>query len=289
MIHRIFLFFFLIFSYSAEAFTQESHEDSSVVFLVYHRFGENDFPSTNVQINQFKEQLKILIEGGHSFPNIADTLENLKNKTLHPKKSVVITVDDGYKSVMTEAWPLLKKHNIPLTLFIATDSIDSGNKNYLTWDDIRQLISEGVTISHHGADHGHAPQRSIKSFKTDTLKANKRFQEELGFIPKIYAYPYGEYTPDIQNTLRSLGLKFAFAQFSGASGPQNDLLAIPRFAINENYSDIPRFRLIVNSLSLPINDILPDNPVLSQDNNPPSFGFSLEESITNIRDLACYP
>jgi peptidoglycan/xylan/chitin deacetylase (PgdA/CDA1 family) len=260
-----------------------------VVFLIYHRFGEGNYPSTNTTLEQFIEQVNILVGEGHGFPSLQSTITTLQNKGSHPEKSVIITVDDGYKSVMTKAWPLLKAHNIPLTIFIATDPIDSGQQNYLSWDDIRQLLSEGVTIAHHGANHGHGPRLSLNDFKADILKVSKRFQDELGFIPDIYAYPYGEFTPEIQKVIKELGLKAAFGQFSGATGPSSDLFSLSRFPINEKYSDLSRFRLIINSLALPVTNIIPENPLLLPENNPPSFGFSLEKNIPNIKSIACYP
>jgi poly-beta-1,6-N-acetyl-D-glucosamine N-deacetylase len=289
MVNKFFLYLLIIWSNSFPILAQENIEDYSVVFLIYHRFGEDTLPSTNIQISQFKEQIKALTNEEHSFPDIMSTITKLENKKAHLPRSVIITVDDGYKSVMTEAWPLLKENNIPLTIFIATDPIDSGQKNYLSWQDIRKLVSEGVTIAHHGSNHNHPPNESLEDFKNGILRANRRFQEELGFIPKIYAYPYGEFTPDIQNTLKELGFRVAFGQFSGVAGPQSDLFAIPRFAINEKYGGISRFGLIVNSLSLPVSNIVPENPVLSRNNNPPSFGFNLIKGIPNINNLACYP
>jgi len=285
-ISLIFGFLFIPFTYTS---AQESSEGTSAVFLTYHRFGEENLPSTNVKISQFKEQVKALLEGGHSFPDLTSTISNLKNKALQTPKSVILTVDDGYKSILTDAWPILKENGIPLTIFISTDPIDSGQSNYLSWNDIRQLVREGVKIAHHGANHGHGPQGSLEDFKEDIEKASKRFKEELGIIPDIFAFPYGEYTPELQRALKELGFKAAFGQFSGAAGPSNDPFALPRYAINEKYSNISRFKLLINSISLPVANVVPENPILEQENNPPSFGFSLTEKISNLNKIACYP
>lgn len=267
----------------------EAKTDDSVVFLIYHRFGEDRYPSTNIRLEQFEAQIKELQDGGYQFLKMSEAVERLKTKKPFPEKTVVITIDDAFKSVLTEAWPRLKAAGIPMALFVSTDPVDEGIPGYLTWDEIRQLRDEGVEIGHHGAAHSHLLYEEDMGAQEDIERASKRFQEELGFVPDVFAYPYGEYDQGLINLMERLGFKAAFAQYSGAAPIGGEIYALPRFPVNERYGDINRFRLISKSLALPVRDIIPQSVTLLDTQNPPSFGFTVDAAITNLANLACYP
>jgi hypothetical protein len=176
-----------------------------------------------------------------------------------------------------------------MALFVSTDPVDEGIPGYLTWDEIRQLRDEGVEIGHHGAAHSHLLYEEDMGAQEDIERASKRFQEELGFVPDVFAYPYGEYDQGLINLMERLGFKAAFAQYSGAAPIGGEIYALPRFPVNERYGDINRFRLISKSLALPVRDIIPQSVTLLDTQNPPSFGFTVDAAITNLANLACYP
>lgn len=102
-----------------------------------------------------------------------------------PEKTVSITVDDAFKSVINEGWPRLKAAGLPMTLFVSTDPVDEGNPNYMSWDDIRTLESEGVEIAHHTASHLHMIYEGPETSLADIKRASERFETELGYVPKI--------------------------------------------------------------------------------------------------------
>ena len=276
----------LIFAW---AYGVAAQTDDSAVFLIYHRFGEDRYPTTNIRLEQFDAQVAELQNGGYSFLKMSDAISKLSAKERFPEKSVVITVDDAYKSVLTEAWPRLKAAGIPLALFVSTDLVDSGTKGYLSWDEIRQLRDEGVEIGHHGAAHSHLLYEEGAGAQEDIERASTRFQEELGVVPDVFAYPYGEYDQGLINLVERLGFKAAFAQYSGAAPIGGDLHAIPRFPVNERYGDLGRFRLISKSIALPVSDVIPRSATLLEEQNPPSFGFTVDTKIKNLANLACYP
>lgn len=272
---------------STSAVAAEDHR--SAVILIYHRFGEDAYPSTNIRIEQFEAQIAELQAGGYAFVALDDIVSALRGRRPLPDLTVAITVDDGYETVLTEAWPRLKAAGIPLTVFIATDPIDAGSRTYMTWDQVRQLAADGVTIAHHGASHHHMLEAGLSAVMEDIARASTRFQEELGFVPKLFAYPYGEYSRELETAIEAAGFRAAFAQYSSVARSGGDVYALPRFPINERYGDIARLRLIARARSLPTANIIPDDPVLGDDNNPPAFGFSLTETLPGLSALACYP
>jgi len=263
--------------------------DNSAVVLLYHRFGEDKYPSTNIRIPQLESQIAQLKAGGYHFMTASAAVETLKSDSKFPARTIILTVDDAYKSFAQNGWPLLKAAGIPATLFMATDPVDEQHSNYMSWHDVRRLQSEGVEIGHHTASHLHMVAAGMENALNDVRRASERFEAELGAVPKIFAYPYGEYDKSMAAAVQGEGFEAAFAQYSGPIAPWHNLFSLPRFPVNERYGDEARFKLISQTLALPVGDLLPDNPLLNNANNPPLLGFTVEAEIRGLRAMACYP
>ncbi|MCH8092507.1 MAG: polysaccharide deacetylase family protein, partial [Proteobacteria bacterium] len=259
--------------------------DSAVVFM-YHRFGETSWPSTNIRIDQFEAHLKELSEGGYKVLALPTILSALKRGEELPDKTIALTIDDAYLSVYTVAWPRLKAARFPFTLFVATNPIDANLRNYMNWDQIRELAKAGVTIGSQTARHLHMVDSSPRRNAADLKKSNARFAAELGEKPKLFAYPYGEASLAVKTLVIAEGFVAAFGQHSGVVHAKADFFYLPRFALNEAYGKIDRFRLAANALPLPVSEITPRDPLLTD--NPPAFGFTVDPSLKQIHRLACY-
>ena len=264
---------------------------ADISMLIYHRFGEADLPSTNVTLEQLENHIELIKSGAYTTLSVSDLEPILKQGAPMPDQGLVFTADDAFRSFMTEAWPRLKAAGIPATLFISTDPVDNAtpNSRYLTWDDVRALKADGVEIGHHGAGHIHLPRIPLEQAIADIERASEVFMRELGEVPDIFAYPYGEYNADLAKYLEEQGFKIALAQYSSAIDERSDPYALPRFPMNERYGDTARFRLVSRALALPAKDILPRDPELSLENNPPLFGFTVSQNIPNLSSLNCYP
>lgn len=286
---KIYYIFFLIltyFTFSAEiSFAQQ--EDSAVI-IMYHRFGENNFPTTNVTLEQIDQHISELIKEEYNVVPLRDVIEAFKEGRKLPERTVAITIDDGFLSVYEEALPRFKKAGIPFTVFISTESVDDQYETSMTWDQIRALDKEElVEIGHHGHAHAHMPELSLEDALKDIDTADEIFQNELGYIPDMFAYPYGEYTQELSEALEDKNYLATFAQFSSVATSSRGLKEIPRFAFNENYADMNRFKLIINSRALQVKDILPRSPNLIS--NPPFIGFTVEGNVGNLASLGCFP
>ena len=268
---------------------QSVQADNSAVVLLYHRFGEDNYPSTNIRLEQLDRQIEQLKVGGYHFMSLSSAVTALKSDTPFPAKTIIITIDDAYKSFAAEGWPRLKAAGIPATLFISTDPVDAGHSNYMSWGDVRRLKTDGLEIGHHTASHLHMVAAGLENSLTDVRKASERFEAELGSVPKIFAYPYGEYDSATAAAIMEEGFEAAFAQYSGPIAPWQNMFALPRFPVNERYGDEARFKLISQTLALPIGDLIPTDPLLTNKTNPPLLGFTVEAEIGGLRAMACYP
>ena len=259
---------------------------NAAVLIMYHRFGEETFPSTNIRLEQFEAHIRELESGGYTVLPLPEILAALKDGSTLPDRTVGITVDDAYRSVYSEAWPRLKAAGLPFTVFVSTDAIDQKLGAMMTWAQIRELAAAGVTIGHHSAAHAHMAGRETQKNTDDIAKAARRFDEELGEAPRIFAYPYGEYSLELRNVVSGAGFDAALGQHSGGLYTGADMYSLPRFALNEQYGDIERFTLIANSLPLPATDITPSEPLLGA--NPPPIGFTLTQDVGDLDQLTCF-
>ena len=251
---------------------------------MYHRFNESKYPSTNIQMEVFKNQIKIIKEKNYIFSDPAKFKENF---TIPKKnKEILITVDDGFESFYIEAWPYLKKNRIPFILFVSTEPV--GKKGYMTWKQIREIESEKFAfIGHHSHTHDYLIDDTNDIFIKDIEKANKIFLKELGYIPNLFSYPFGEYSRFMRDYI-SQNFDYAFGQHSGVIDVNKDKFELPRFPMNEHYGEIDRFKSIINTFPLEYDQIFPKEKKLTQENNPPKFEVKFFKDQKNLENINCY-
>ncbi|MDF1719849.1 MAG: polysaccharide deacetylase family protein [Minwuia sp.] len=254
--------------------------------LMYHRFGEDDVPLTNIRLAQFEAHLDHLEQGGFAVLPLSQVLDTLASGEPLPDRTVVLTADDAYLSVMTEAWPRVKSRGWTMTLFVATDPVDRGLRRYLDWDQIRRLRDEGMEIGAHSATHGHLTFMDTATARADILRGQQRLAAELGQASDVFAYPFGEYGEDLRKMVAEMGFRAAFGQHSGAIGRARDRHDLPRFAMNERYGEIERFRTAIRARPLPVTDSLPRDTRVAAGSQP-TYEFRVGGDLSPDR-LNCY-
>ncbi|MHA1565144.1 MAG: polysaccharide deacetylase family protein [Alphaproteobacteria bacterium] len=256
------------------------------VILMYHRFGETKYPTTNIQLEQFEAHLRILSSEGYTVLPVAEIVAAIRNGTPLPDKTIGITIDDAYLSVFIQAWPMLRDAGMPFTLFVSTDAVDQGLGGFMSWAQIRELRDAGVTIGGHSASHGHMAAKNEGGITEELTRSADSFEAQLGTTPGIFAYPYGEASEAVIQAVRDAGYDTAFGQHSGVLHKTTNSYYLPRFALNETFGDEDRFRMVTRALPLPVQDVTPSDPTLRT--NPPAFGFTLTEDLAGLDRLACY-
>ena len=267
--------------------------DDSAVVLMYHRFGEDRFPSTSIRIDQFEAQLAHLRERDYTVIPLAALLDALETGDPLPPRAVVITVDDAYLSVYEQAYPRLKAAGYPFTVFVATDPVDDGLPAYMSWDQMREMAADGVSFANHGAAHRSVMERAagqtdvewLASVRADVARGRERLDTELDPLPGAFAYPYGEFDSATAALVADAGY-VAFGQQSGAVGRDSDRRALPRFPMAENFADMDGFRSKVASLPLPVSATTPWDPVTTR--RRPRVEVALSRAPQRWRELACF-
>jgi peptidoglycan/xylan/chitin deacetylase (PgdA/CDA1 family) len=245
---------------------------------MYHRFNEAKYPSTNIQMNVFKQHISSIKDSGYSFLNPV-VLPNIffQEKT---EKKFLLTIDDGYNSFYDYAWPYLKENKIPFLIFISTEAV--GKKGYMNWEQIKEIERyEFVSIGNHSHSHDYLINFSFNDFKKDITKSIELFKNNIGYNPLFFSYPFGEWDQQ-QKKFISENFEFAFGQHSGVIDMNKDQHELPRFPINEKYGDLKRFKFIIDLLPLQYKKILIEG--IQEKRNPPkmSVEFFKDQKIDNI-------
>lgn len=280
------IFLSALFAINCFSVTLASSKSSSAVVVVYHRFNEPAFASTSIRLEQFKAHLSELKKNQYNVVSLPEIVSSINLGKDLPDRTIGLSVDDAYRSFYDVAWPLLKAAKLPVTLFVSTDVVDRQAPGYMTWDQIREVQKEGVIIGSQTKSHKHLPLLPLGDAKMEIDKANIRIATELGKKPSLLAYPYGEYSYPVRQIIVDRGFDAAFTQSSGVISSHLDKFAFPRFALNERYGGIDRFRLIVNAMPMMVTDVLPKDPFLT--NNPPAFGFTVDPIVGSLKRLACF-
>jgi peptidoglycan/xylan/chitin deacetylase (PgdA/CDA1 family) len=277
-------FYFLTNSNSEENNSKYYSKDNGILSLMYHRFNENKYPSTNIRMNIFTQQIQLIKDLNYKFYNPKFFIDEF-NKPKDQKK-ILITIDDGFKSFYTEAWPFLKKNKIPFILFISTEPV--GKNGYMSWDEIKEIEkSDFAIIGHHSHTHEYLIDMENSKFIEDIELATKIFKEKLGYNPKIFSYPFGEYSKFMKDYI-SNNFKIAFGQHSGVIDLNKDKFELPRFPINEKYGDLKRFKSLINYAPLEYKSLSPEEKKIQDKDNPPQIIINFFDNQKNINNINCY-
>ena len=283
---KLFILIILFFSNSkAEEKNIKSYlYDEGILSLMYHRFNENKYPSTNIQMDIFKQQIKIIRDLKYNFFDP----KNLEKNFYNPKKEkkILITIDDAFSSFYEFAWPYLKEEKIPFILFVSTKSV--GKNGYMTWNQIKELELDNIAyIGNHSHSHDYLVDLSSKEFIIDINTSSSIFKKKLGYNPIFFSYPFGEYSNNIKNYI-SKNFKFSFGQHSGVIDLNKNPYELPRFPINEKYGDITRFKFLINLSPLQYKILHPEEKYLTKKNNPPKFLVEFFDEQKNVTNINCF-
>ena len=144
----------------------------------------------------------------------------------------------------------------------------------MTWAEIKKIYHEGGSVGQHTSTHLHMPLNNISDIKKDILNSHKSWIKNIGFIPKLFAYPYGETSNEVIEILKEFDISHAFGQHSGVISSFDNQYYLPRFSLNEKFGEMDRFEFAVNAYSLDVKNFLPTDMFLVDDKKP-SIEFSI--------------
>jgi peptidoglycan/xylan/chitin deacetylase (PgdA/CDA1 family) len=211
-----------------------------VPILCYHRFGKTCKSNLCISERTFAKQLEYLKNNGYHTIHLSDLMEFLNYKTAIPSKSVIITLDDGYRSIYEFAYPLLKRYGYTATLFIYTDFIEASG-NALTWHQLRKLKAAGFEIGSHSISHADLTKKlPYENDQTYWSRITKEFinskaiiDRELNQDTQFFAYPYGNYNQRILDLFPKSGYRLGLTIRNGGNSFFANPLTLKRSQILE--------------------------------------------------------
>jgi peptidoglycan/xylan/chitin deacetylase (PgdA/CDA1 family) len=212
----------------------------SVPILTYHNFDPSIPGSMTISTDKFEKQLKWIKDNGYTVIPLKDLVDYLEGKRNSlPKNSIVITADDGKKSVYNYMLPIVRKYNIPVTLFIYPSAIS--NASYaLTWEQLQELQKTGLfDIQGHTYWHPNFNQEKKrlstseyqKLVQTQLIKSKKVLEDKLNIKVTLLAWPYGIYDDYLMQEATKAGYEMAFSIDERPANRSEKVMAQPRYLI----------------------------------------------------------
>jgi peptidoglycan/xylan/chitin deacetylase (PgdA/CDA1 family) len=198
--------------------------------FVFHRFGDSRYPSTNTSIATLRAEFEYLKNNGYEVVTLKRLHEALQTKEEISDKWVVFTIDDSLKSFYENGLPVFREYDYPFTLFVYVQGTVNSYGDYMSWEQIKESAKYGE-IGFHSYGHPHLVSLSDEAVQADTQKGLEIMQEKLGFKPKYYAYPYGEYDERVRQNLQHFGFDLILNQNAGAVDRESDPYDLDRTAL----------------------------------------------------------
>jgi peptidoglycan/xylan/chitin deacetylase (PgdA/CDA1 family) len=223
--------------------------------LMYHHISDylGQLP-LNVTPSLFEKQIKYLLSRNFKVISITQLVESLKGNSPLPPKSVVITFDDGYKNNYLHAYPILKKYNLPATIFLTTGFINKSVKPEsfspvykeiisrcpqewlpFSWEEVREMSENGIEFGAHTVSHPRLTKIPLEKAREEIEESKREIEEKLGKQVKCFAYPYGDYNEEIIEIVREVGFACAVSVHPFPISNRTNLYALGRIDINSDF------------------------------------------------------
>jgi peptidoglycan/xylan/chitin deacetylase (PgdA/CDA1 family) len=207
------------------------------VILMYHSVSAGADYFMNVEPQDFERQMKYIADSGREVISLSELVSRLRSGA-QLGGSIAITFDDGYLDNYTNAFPELKKHGFPATIFVVTDCIGLQDKRgfpRLNAQQMKEMESSGlIDIEPHTKAHPHLSKLPAPEARAEIVGSKEKLEELLEKTCRHFAYPYGDFNTEIRGLVRESGLESAVSVREGSVEPGADILALPRVSVDSS-------------------------------------------------------
>jgi peptidoglycan/xylan/chitin deacetylase (PgdA/CDA1 family) len=229
-------------------------EEGSVIVLLFHQFKAAGVPipaKYQWTMNQdvFISEMKYIHDNGYNVISMDQLLKFIKHEGTVPPRAVCITIDDGYKSAIVYAAPILKQYGYPWTFFIYPDFVTvAEGSGAVSWNDLLELQKEGIDIECHsmthpnlklhkqkvkGVWHDFTPEEYAAWLNNETAGAKAILEQHMGKAITCFAYPYGEYNKQVEDAVIAAGFEAIFTVADNPVHETTSLHSIGRYTITQ--------------------------------------------------------
>lgn len=235
---KVFLIVSVLFIALSGSFLFWASDKYVVPIMMYHNVSSSDQPRMNsVTPENFAKQMAYLHKHGYRVVPFSELVNSITEKKTLPKKSVVITFDDGFEDNYTNAFPVLKEYHFPAIIFVVTDIV--GKSGFLTWEQIKEMEKFDISFGSHTRLHAYLPSLDKAEQRNQIRGSKEILEQQLGHQIEYFAYPSGGFNDSILSVLKEAGYKAACTTNRGYRRLNDDPYMIKRirFGNNDN-SDI---------------------------------------------------
>lgn len=221
--------------------------------VTYHRFGDSFRDPFCVPLDVFEAQMRWLADTGRAIA-LTDLQNFVAGKQTIPNNAVLITIDDGSKSMYDHAWPILKHYDLPVVGFISAGIVD-GNLDpgleaepLISVAELQTLAREGMTIGSHSYHHQSLGQMPLDQAREEAVKSKALLEQVIEQPVTAFAYPFGtraDFSPETRRILQECGYEMVFTTQHGPITSGMDALELPRVKI-EGGEGLTMFKMICN-------------------------------------------
>jgi len=211
-----------------------------VAILTYHRFvpGNRKCDQLAVSEDSFRSQLEYLKDNGYSVVSFSQLADFVEGKGPIPRKPVILSMDDGYKSVYQVAYPVLQEFGYKATVFVYTDFV--GAPAALNWTEMKEMVGSGlVDIQPHSKTHSNLTLRQAgeseaayrERIREEVRNPVRAINAHLGIPVHTFAFPYGAENDEVLAELKTAGLRLGATVTAGGNPSFSHPLALRRSQI----------------------------------------------------------
>jgi len=216
--------------------------EATVPILMYHHVGEPPRGADAIRRDltilpsEFEAQMAYLYEEGYQTIHLSDLILHLQMGRPLPPKPIVITFDDGYDDVFTNAYPVLEEYGFVATFFIITWLADEGRDDYLSWAEIKALHAAGMEIGSHTYNHPDLRGQPYDYLVWQILGSKEAIEARIKEPMRVFAYPSGRYDQQAMEVVKSTGHWGAVVISQGAHHSSDHTFELQRIRVRGSYS-----------------------------------------------------
>ena len=210
-----------------------------ILVLNYHQIG-NNFTPLCVPTHLFDEQMAYLKDNSYITITPEELYEGIEGTMVLPDRPVLITFDDGYVDNYTNALPILKKYGMRATVFVVP-GFTSVQANYLTWEQLKEMEKNGITIQSHTLNHRALEELPDDEIRAELLNSKALIEKNLGHPVDFLAYPTGTYNLHIAGIAKDVGYKASYTIKYGSVDKGSNIYALERVPIFQTENTMKNF------------------------------------------------
>lgn len=205
---------------------------NQLLIIYYHEVVKEvpGYSYQKIRFDHFEQEMKYLADNGYRSLHFSELSDPI------PNKSIIVSFDDGFRTVYENAAPVMQKFGIKGNIYLPTDYIGQ-DEHFMTWNMVQELYRSGLfEMQAHTHTHSDIRALSARQLKDEITASDKLFQEKLGYLPPAFCMPFGVWDRRSARELRDMD-RFRYilgSHYGRVSGNRLSSCVLPRIGISND-------------------------------------------------------